>query len=199
MMNHLHKVMFPLLLMGTLPAPFLYSQENVIASIRAGECSLSVEANERWETFRLRAKHPEYKNCAFTKDQVIDALNAAFRKTGSPNLEGTYTSLFLGRLIEYPWLSQHLAITAYDDRRWNKRKGKPTLENINKYVADLLFQHEVISQFDSTLAGGGYTVAGVSVEKVLVGRFKDVPHYAGTSRTGLIPFDAQVWFRLKRK
>jgi hypothetical protein len=38
----------------------------------------------------------------------------------------------------------------------------------------------------------------VSVEKVLVGGFENVPQLEGPRRKGKIPFDAQVWFRLER-
>jgi hypothetical protein len=43
----------------------------------------------------------------------------------------------------------------------------------------------------------GYRITSVSVEKVLVGGFENVPQFEGSRRKGKIPFDAQVWFRLK--
>jgi hypothetical protein len=44
----------------------------------------------------------------------------------------------------------------------------------------------------------GYRISGVSVEKVLIGGFDNVPQREEPGRRGKIPFDAQVWFRLEQ-
>jgi len=38
-----------------------------------------------------------------------------------------------------------------------------------------------------------------SYEKVLVGRFRDVPLYRGKDLPGKVPFDAMVWFNLEKR
>ena len=83
---------------GTLAS----SQEVVIVSSKAGRCNLTVESNEKWHTLRLRAHHPKYKGCHIDKDSMLSVLNAAFSKDDSPKLEGSYSSLSIGRLIDYP-------------------------------------------------------------------------------------------------
>ena len=127
-----------------------FSQELTIISSKVGECSLSIESNEKWKTLRLRAHHPKYSGCQIDKDSMLSVLNAAFSKTESPRLEGSYFSLSLGRLIDYPWLSQYLATTAYRDRGWDSKKGKPGAMDINKYTAQLLskkFSSEVFGRY----------------------------------------------------
>jgi hypothetical protein len=172
------------------------SQEEVITSSKVGECSLTVEANVRWHTLRLRALHPEGRNCLVDRDSMLSALSEAFSETGLLKFEGVFTSLSIGRLIDYPWLSQYLAITARKDRKWNAKRGKPAF-NVNQYVSGVLSQKEVLAQIETTVAKSGYRVTGVSVEKVLVGGLREVPQYAGDVAAGLFPYDAQVWFRLE--
>jgi len=174
------------------------SQEAVIVESKVGECRFSLEANDRWRTLRLRALHPQYHGCNIDQEAMLSALEAAFSKTEAPKLEGTYSSLSLGRLIDYPWMCQYLANAARHDRAWDLKKGRPGSMEINKYVADLLFQKELIGPLEPVLAKGGYRVVGVSVEKVLVGGAKEIPLYQGERFAGRVPFDAQVWLRLEK-
>jgi hypothetical protein len=129
---------------------------------------------------------------------MLSALKAAFSKTEPPKLEGNYSSLYIGRLIDYPWLSQYLATTAYRDTRWNKKRGKPVALDINKYVANILSRKEITVQIEEAFAGSGYRVFSTIVEKVLIGDFRSVPLYQGKMAPGKVPYDAQVWFRLEK-
>jgi hypothetical protein len=187
-----------LILVFSLSGTIASSQELVIVSSKAGEFDLTVESNEKWHTLRLRAHHPKYKGCHITRDEMVLALNEAFLKTDSPKLEGSYSSLSIGRLIDYPWLSQYLATTAYRDHGWDSKKGKPVAMDINKYVSQLLFRKELMAQIEMVFEKGGYRVVGMNVEKVLVGGFREVPFYQGEMHPGRVPYDAQVWFRLER-
>jgi hypothetical protein len=165
--------------------------------MEAGTCSLRVEADDQSHVLRLRA-HPEGNHCAIEKELALSALKIASSKTEQSKLKGTYSSLYIGRLVDYPWLSRCLAEAAYKDPAWSRRKGRPVKLDINKYVSILLFNNKITADIEKAL-GGGYRVTFVSVEKVLVGRFRDVPGGAGDLRQGKAPFDAQVWFRLERK
>jgi len=186
------------ILFFSLSGTIASSQDLVIVSSKVGECDLTVESNEKWHTLRLRAHHPKYKGCHIDKNSMLLVLNAAFLKTDSPKLDGQYSSLFIGRLIDYPWLSQYLATTAYRDHGWDSKKGKPVAIDINKYVSQVLFRKELIAQIEPAFAKGGYRVVGVTVEKVLVGGFSEVPLYQGKMFSGKVPYDAQVWFRLEK-
>jgi hypothetical protein len=191
--SHFCALVFVLVLYPAMAA----SEVQVIFSAEAGKCSLSVEANDQWHTLRLRV-HPEYKDCHVGKDSMLSALAAAFSKTESPRLEGPYSSLFIGRLIDYPWLSQYLAKAAERDARWDKKKGKPVAMDINKYVSSLLSTREIRAEIEETFGESGYRVVSVTVEKVLVGGFRDVPLYEGKIMAGRVPYDAMVWFRLAK-
>lgn len=179
-----------------LPAQ-AFPQDRALFSVRLGECNLTVDANERWHTLRLRV-HPETRTCLIEKGTMLAALKGAFSKTGPPIPEGPYSSLYIGRLIDYPWLSQYLADTAARDGRWDRKRGKTTGMDINRYVSNLLFRKEVTGPVEEALSGGGYKVVSVTVEKVLVGSCREVPLYRGKPVSGKVPYDAQVWFRLAK-
>jgi hypothetical protein len=174
------------------------SQENVIVSMKAGECLLTVESNAKWHTLRLRAHHPKYKGCQITRDEMLLALDEAFLRTDPPNLEWSYSSLSIGRLIDYPWLSQYLATAAYQDRAWDLKRGKPVVIDINKYVANVLSREELRTQIETPFLKSGYKVIGVTVEKVLIGSFREVPLFQGEMVPGRVPYDGQVWIRLEK-
>jgi hypothetical protein len=169
----------------------------VIASVPAGECTLSLEMAENWPTLRLRASHPDHRSCFIEKAAVIQALTQAFSVPYPALASRQFTSLALGRLIDYPWLVQFLALRSDRDPQWDTAAGKPRRIHVNRYVADVLSSREIINEIEAPLREQGYRIAGVSVEKVLIGGFENVP-CERPRRKGKIPFDAQVWFRLER-
>ncbi len=199
MLNRASAYILGFILGDFLSSTIASSQENVIVSLKAGECLLTVESNAKWHTLRLRAHHPKYKGCQITREEMLLALEEAFLRTDPPNLEGTYSSLSIGRLIDYPWLSQYLATTAYQDSGWDSRRGKPAVMDMNKYVANVLSGEELRTQIESPFLKGGYKVIGVMVEKVLIGSFREVPLFQGEMVPGRVPYDAQVWIRLEKK
>jgi hypothetical protein len=186
------------LLVFSLGSTIAASQDRVIVSTNVGACVLSVEANDRWQSLRLRAHHPRGRDCHIDKDSVVSILGAAFAKTDAPKLEGSYSSLSFGRLIDFPWLSQYLAKAASQDKAWDAKRGKPIAMDINRYVAQVLSRRELLTQIEPACARGGYRIVRVSVEKVLVGGLREVPQYQGAMAPGLFPYDAIVWYRLER-
>ncbi len=193
----LHGV-FGLISIFLLFPTIVWSQETVIAATKVGECELRVEVYDQWHTLRLRAFHPQATGCDIGRESILAILDEAFSKIRSPQLEKSYTSLSLGRLIDYPWMCQYLANAARTDSGWDSRKGKPVAMDVNKYVASLLFRKELLAPIEAVLAKNGYSLTGVSVEKVLVGSFHDVPLYQREMFQGRVPFDAQVWLRLEK-
>lgn len=174
-------------------APGIAYRAKEIVTMEAGECQLSVEVDEDSGTLRLRVR-PEGRNCRIEKASMITVLRAAFAGTDLPKL----SSLYIGRLVDYPWLSQHLAISASGDPAWDKRRGKPASVDINRYVAELLSRMEITEQIQEVFTALGYRVVDATVEKVLVGGSDDVPGYTGRASPGKLPYDAMVWFRLQR-
>ena len=187
-----------LILFFCLPVAAISYQERLVFSLDEGKCSLRVEADDEARILRLRV-HPGNPECYATKDNMQTVLKAVFSKTDPSKLEGVYNTLFLGRLIDYPWLSEYLAVTAYRDPRWDREKGKPVTLDPYRYVNSVLSNREVLSQFEDAFGQSGYTIRAVILEKVCVGRFSDVPLYKGKALPGKVPFDAMVWLGLKKK
>jgi len=180
-----------------LVTPAASHQERLIFSTEVGTCSLTVEADDEARVVRLRVRQGR-QGCHIDKETMLETLKTAFSKTEPPKPEGVYSSLYLGRIIDYPWLSQHLAVTASRDPAWDMKRGKPVNIDLYKYVNNLLSQKAVAGEIDKTLEASGYRVVAATVEKVLVGSFRDVPMYEGKVVPGKVPFDAMVWFRLKK-
>ncbi|MHB8881155.1 MAG: hypothetical protein ACYC69_06550 [Thermodesulfovibrionales bacterium] len=174
------------------------SQDVPVASLNVGECRLTLEVNEKWHTMRLRAHHPDYKACTIDRGSMVSVLDLAFSRTVPVQSGDGYSSLSLGRLIDYPWMSHYLAAASSQDPGWDSKRGRPRGRDINKYVSQMLFQKELIAEMGAALEKGGYRIAGVTVEKVLVGDFRAIPFYQGKPLSGRVPYDAQVWLRLKK-
>lgn len=198
MQTLVRRLVFGWLLVAALLPSTAGSQEPMLGKIRVGECELGVEVNDRWHTLRLRARNPSLGACFIDRESMLAALSSAFSEIGSGGASGAYTSLSIGRMIDYPWISRYLAETAHRDRAWNAGRGKPRSMDVNRYVAGLLSGPEIAGPVGAALARGGYRVVGVTVEKVLVGKIGEVPLYDGPALRGRVPYDAQVWFRIEK-
>jgi len=177
--------------------PVIPHQERLIVSAETGTCSLTVEADDEARTVRLRVS-PDGQGCHIEKSLMLETLKNAFSKSDQPKLEGVYSSLCIGRLIDYPWISQCLADSAWKDPAWDRKKGKPVNLDLYRYVKNLLTRKEVAGVIDKALEAAGYRVTSVTIEKALVGGLRDVPLYQGTMAPGKVPFDAIVWFILTK-
>lgn len=108
-----------------------------------------------------------------------------------------FKSLFIGRLIEYPWLSRYLVMHSLQHEDWDSEQGQYKGENINAFVAGILSSPGLLSQIQEPFAGTGYTVTGVSVEKVLVGKADDI-EWLEINTAKLAPYDVMVHFILEK-
>jgi hypothetical protein len=189
---------FALFLVWPFPSSLALHQERIIAALERGKCTFRVEADDEAMSLRLRTS-PENPGCGYSPETARSLLRKAFETTDPPRPEGTYSSLYIGRLIDFPWLCEYLASAAYADKGWDRVKGIPVSMGVNKYVAALLFRQEATAEVRKAIEGSGYRITSVTVEKVLVGSFRDVPQYKGRILPGKVPFDAMVWYRLEKR
>ena len=155
-------------------------------SMNVGECRLSFHVDDRWKSLGLRPWHPQHQPCSIDPKSVSKLLKNGLRK--KPKNFELYTSLSIGRLIDYPWAVEYLAETALQDPSWDVKRGRPRLgEYYNDYVKRILNAKSVIEPFQKGLQSSGATIVGVSVEKVLLEKRPG----------GKLPIDAQVWFQLE--
>lgn len=179
-------------------APALAYQERVLVSVTEGNCTLRVETDDQSRTLRLRVL-PGAPACAFTAATVHSVLGTALAQANQERPGEVFPSLFLGRLVDYPWISLALATFAATDSRWDRRKGQPIIGHSNGYVRAVLARRGMLAPIDQVLAANGYRVRAVEVEKVLVARCREL----GSRDTGLhcpgrVPFDALVWLVLAK-
>jgi hypothetical protein len=166
----------------------------VIASVADGECTLQVEVSHGSPALRLRPVHPGIAACSVTRLAAVDVLELAFAQVRADAVP--FTSLALGRLVDYPWMAQALVESAARDRAWDAARGRPRAGDINRYVAGIL--NPIAGSLREPLERHGYRIAGLSVEKVLVGGAENVRGWPGPRPRGKLPFDAQVRLRLER-
>lgn len=197
-----------------------FADDLVLASRPVGECALSVErSTQEPHVLRVRTFHPKYLGCTIDPTALVAVLEQAVGTANEAQTGPFYSTISLGRLVDHPWLSAHLARTAAADPRWNRRTGRPHREDINHYVAELLSGPAVTDRLQPALTAAGYRITHATVEKVLVARAQEIPALGAapeaapgaapgaalgtglgdTRLRGRLPFDAMLWFRLQAR
>lgn len=179
---------------GPTAAACLLAFGLMLAPGLAAACSPHVE--ERGSSAMFRPHTTAFETCEVSEEAyrhvVADWLGR--RPADAPPV----TSLSLGRAVSFPWVSRHIADAALRDPRWNARAGKPMKVGINNLVATLLSEQAFLGRLGAPFERTGYAIAGVTVEKVLVGKAAD--HSSSPVEANqFVPFDAQVWIRLTRE
>ena len=165
------------------------------ASENSINCRPVVEINPQWQVMRIRSHENAFLSCTVSQDKFNELITAAFTDPESNNTD--FKSLFIGRLVEYPWLSRYLAMQALQHEDWDSEKGQYKGTNINAYVAGILSSPELLGQIQQPFAGTGYTVSRASVEKVLVGKANEI-EWLEISANVLVPYDVMVHFILEK-
>jgi hypothetical protein len=142
-------------------------------------CAIALEVQQGWT--RLRPA------CPVTRQQTRETILGVTSKADTNELR-----LALGRIVDYPWLSELLARQASSSRHWDP-KGDAGKDN--RYVAAAL-----AGMPEFTALFPGWQVAGVSVEKVLRKPAAELPLPQGAPipPKTLLPYDAILWVILKR-
>jgi len=165
-------------------------------NISIEECKPVYEINLHWQTIRLRSHENAFLNCTVTQEKFNELIAAAFTDPESDKAE--FKSLFIGRLVEYPWLSHYLAKHVLQHPDWDPEQGTYTGNNINEFVANILSAPELLEQIQQPLDGTGYIVTGASVEKVLIGRANEI-EWLDINATVLVPYDVMLHFIMEQQ
>lgn len=176
-----------------------------VASIEIDGCKASLELQLKWRTIRYRNHCTQA--IARKTELFADLLRALF-KDGT--LPPEVASLGLGRLVDFPELSARAALAIRGAGDWDGRaarfRGQASAEPgaRNRFFAAALDRHAVLRPFLDALAPFGVAGGTASVEKVLVGPPGMTPAEASLRAAGVgadeaLPFDAQVWLRLRRR
>jgi hypothetical protein len=154
-------------------------------------CEPYVENHRDMETAALRPHRDAFRNCTIDEAAYVRLVAAwlASRGADAPTPRG----LGLGRAVNLPWISEHIARAALRDPRWDAARGRDRQGDINGLVVALLAQPDFLRRLDAPFAGTPWTVRAVSVEKVLVAKARDILPDGGA---GKLPFDAQLWLAI---
>ena len=170
----------------------------VLYATALDSCSVTLEVERKWKNLHVRLMNTRGGTCTLAEDAFYAFLDSAFTALARAQDTTAYASIFLGRIIEYPWISRFLADTAATDPGWDSDKGKPGDGHENTYVAAILFHDSIIAPVNDRLARICYKVSGVSVEKVLVSRGKQGHAPPWIDPNHRVPYDALLWFTLKK-
>ncbi len=168
--------------------PWLLSLSGAQAGAEpAAQCRPVIEARADQGWFRVRPHVDAFTHCTLSREELKSLLQEFIRRPESPATP--YHALFLGRLVDHPWLSRYLAEQALEDTNWDPVRGLPRDGDINAFVHAVLTSAETIALLQSLFEGTGYKVIGVSVEKILVAPANSIT-WLESSGTALVPFDA---------
>ena len=146
---------------------------------------METRADQGW--MRVRTHEDAFTRCTLTRGELARLVQEFLRRPEAGAVR--YQSFFLGRLEDHPWLSRYLAEQAQADPNWDAVSGLPRNGAINGFVHTILSSADTIALLQPLFDGTGYTVTGVSVEKVLVARADSIA-WLETSRADLVPYDA---------
>jgi hypothetical protein len=160
-----------------------------------GACTPHVEEQPGSRSASFRSSAPPSDACRVDEATYVRVMQEWLRARDGL---APVSSVALGRAVDYPWMSSHLADSALRSHAWTARLSRAAAGEQNRFVAALLSEPAFLQRLAAPFGAAGYVLSGVSVEKVLVGPARD---HASDGRGGnaRVPFDAQVWLRLARK
>lgn len=178
-------------------APSRADTEIPLYSVKRGTCDIDATATTEWRTIiiRIRPHQGPASACVATQDDTVGLMGLTFATLALKNMDAegrSYRSIFLGRLIDYAWLSGHLTAYAASDADWSATTGKTKSgERAEAYIQRALAVRPILDPIDATLRPYGYRARGFSCEKAMVSGPDTKPFQpAWVAADKRLPFDA---------
>lgn len=195
-------LLFPFLL---LLAPRVNADTEIpLFTAEREACDINATATSEWRTiiFRITSHPGASRICVATQNDTAGLIALAFATLSIKEMatEGaTYRSIFLGRLIDYEWLSRQLSEGAEADANWSTTAGKARDgERAEAYVQRKLDTPTVLDPLSDALKPYGYRAGGFSCEKAMVSGPDTMPFQpAWVAADKRLPFDALCHLVLK--
>ncbi len=189
-----------LLIIIIFPLAIAMAQEAELVRVKTEQGVVKIEANLKWQALALRGPLLySGKNFQLSKSDLLQLIKKLVTEQDSLLKAENFTSLFLGRLVEFPWMQAFLMRRAAESQDWQPQLDKPNHQEINAWVAKILFKHPIWQRIDALFSNSGYHLSGLSVEKVLVDDVAKLGLDAVQDLNGKLPFDAQVWLILEKE
>jgi hypothetical protein len=184
----LFRIVALFLMVATASGESIAGVVHLLHEVHFGDCNIQVSHDAiagGSGTLVIRAFDGDHNRCAIAKSQVAGVLKAALKQLQARDDLAGIHDIFLGRLVyQFAWISNYLKVTAANDKTWNVRVGKPANMNINRYVNAVLYSRELLEPFSNVLHQYGFSISGVSCEKILVNKDK-------------LPYDGMCWLVIK--
>lgn len=164
-----------------------------------GNCRVSLERPKH--TLDLLHFRHECSQPLADKLIVLNAMLEALLP--DQNDRQSIRTLFVGRLVvTFPEVAQRVALAAVQSPEWDPKRPFKESGYSNRFVLQLLKQGNLFPELSESLRVEGYDVQVASVEKILMGKPKDLPFGSGLLKQGAdpktrLPFDAMTWFHLQ--
>lgn len=167
-------------------------------------CDINATATSEWRTiiFRITPHPGASRTCVTTQSDTAGLITLAFATLSIKEMDtkgATYRSIFLGRLIDYEWLSRQLSESAEADANWSATTGKARDgERAEAYVQRSLGTPPVLDPLSAALKPYGYRAGGFSCEKAMISGPDTKPFQpAWVAADKRLPFDALCHLVLK--
>lgn len=181
-------------LLLSLAGPARGDTEVSLFSAQRSDCTIDASSTTEWRTiiFRIRP-YRDASACVATQDDTAGLIGLAFATLALKKTDTAgYRSIFLGRLIDYEWLSRRLAEHAVADPGWSGMTGKTKSgERAEAYIQRVLAVRPILDPIDAALKPYGYRSRGFSCEKAMVSGPDTKPFEpAWVAPDKRLPFDA---------
>ena len=167
-------------------------------------CDINATATSEWRAviFRITPHPGASRTCVGTQGDIAGLIALAFTTLSIKEMDregASYRSIFLGRLIDYEWLSRQLSESAEADANWSAATGKASDgERAEAYVQRKLDVPSVLDPLSEALKPYGYRAGGFSCEKAMISGPDTKPFQpAWVAADKRLPFDALCHLVLK--
>lgn len=132
----------------------------------------------------IRAATNDHEFCTVDQQHLLQVLERGLIKLKEESELSAITSIFLGRIHAYPWMSHYILESSEVNKLWDTKSGRPVKGSANQYINTLLGSTIITTPFSRILTPAGYNLTGISCEKVLLNDEN-------------LPYDALCWITVR--
>lgn len=163
----------------------------LVTVVSVWACSPFIEEHPDYASASFRASTTAFESCPVS-EATYQRVIRQWLQSRSSNLP-VLQSLSLGRAVDFPWISRHIAESALKVPRWKSLVAATPRGRLDSLAGPVIQGLELRTRLAVPFAGTEYEVVGISYEKVLYGRARDYASHGGAT---MVPFDAQLWLQL---
>lgn len=156
-------------------------------------CAPFIEVQRSGGSATLRPHATDFEACAV--DEATYRRLVAQWLAERPGSAAALVSLSLGRAVNLPWISRHIADAALLSPGWAERMARATVAGRHELAEPIFRDPLLLARLAAPFEGTPWRVLGLGYEKPLFGRADAHATHAGAGAV-LVPFDAQLWLRL---